>query len=171
MTRRLVARLAKLLRSNTIQTTAYTQPEINADEQGHMEPVRLGHDSTDVYPMLHPGEQTQLDTEPAGTNLGGADETTPRRCHSPRLLETCGNNRPRTMRISTNSGSLEAAMVPQTLAACVTITPGRALSLSILLSSRVPRYSSPLAVPRTTRSGIRSSSPPGEPSTRRTVSV
>jgi len=169
--RRLLARPAKRLRSSTIQTTAYTEPGMEADGQGHMEPVRLSDDSRDEYPMSHPGNETQLDTEPAGANLGGADETTPRRRRGPRLVETHGNNRPSTVRISTNSGSQEAAIVPQTPAARVTITPGRPLSPATFPLSSVVRYSSPLGVPSTTTSGIRSSSPPGEPSTRGTVSV
>jgi len=61
--------------------------------------------------------------------------------------------------------------VRQTPAARVTITPGRPLSPATFRSSGVARYSSRLGVPSTTTSGIRSSSPPGEPSTRGTVSV
>ena len=169
--RGLLARPAKRLRSSTIQTTAYTEPEMEADGQGHMEPVRLSDDSSDEYQMSHPGDETEPDTEPEGANLGGADETTPRRRRGPRLVETHGNNRPRTVRISTNSGSQEAAIVPRTPAARVTITPGRPLPPATFPSSSVARYSSPLGVPSTTTSGIRSSSPPGEPSTRGTVSV
>ena len=75
------------------------------------------------------------------------------------------------LRISTNSGSQEAAIVPRTPAAGVTITPGRPLSPATFPSSSVARYLSPLAVPSTTTSRIRSSSPRGEPSTRGTVSV
>jgi len=169
--RRLLARRAKRLRSSTIQTTASTEPEMEADGQGHMEPVRLSNDSSDEYQMSHPGYEPEPDTEPEGANLGGADETTPRRRRGPRLVETHGNNRPRTVRISTNSGSQEPAIVPRTPAACVTITPGRPLSPATFSSSSVARYSSPLGVATTTTSGIRSSSPLGKPSTRGTVSV
>jgi len=136
-----------------------------------MEPVRLSDDSSDEYQMSHPGDETKPDTEPEGANLGGADEPTPRRCRRPRFVETHGNNRPSTVRISTNSGSQEAAIVPQTPATGVTITPGRPLSPATFPSSSVARYSSPLGVTSTTTSGIRSSSPPGELSTRGTVSV
>jgi len=128
MARGLLARPAKRLRSSTIQTTAYTQPEMEADRQGHMEPGRLSDDSSDEYQMSHPGEESESDTEPEGANLCAADETTPRRRRGPRLVETHGNNRPRTVRISTNSGSQEAAIVPRTPAALVTITPSRPLS-------------------------------------------
>ena len=47
--RGLLAGPAKRLRSSTIQTTAYTQPEMEADGKGHMEPVRLSDDSSDEY--------------------------------------------------------------------------------------------------------------------------
>jgi len=169
--RRLLARPAKRLLSSTIQTTEYTEREMEADRQGNMEPVHLSDDSSDDYPMSHPGDESEPDTEPEGANLGGADETTPSRRGGPRLVDTHGNNHPRTVRISTNSGSQEAGIVPRTAAACVTITPGRPLSPATFPSSSVARYSSPLGVPSTTTSGIRSASPPGEPSTRGTVSV
>jgi len=121
--RGLLARLAKRLWSSTIQTTAYTEPEMEADGQGHMEPVRLSDDSSDEYQMSHPGDETEPDTGPEGAKLGGADETSPRSRCGPRLVETHGNNRPRTVRISTNAGSQDAAIVPRTPAAPVTITP------------------------------------------------
>jgi len=136
-----------------------------------MERLRLSDDSSDEYQMSHPGDETESDTEPDGANLGGADETSPRCRCGPRLVVTHGNNRARTVRISTNSGSQEAAIVTRTPAAHVTITPGRPLSPATFPSSRVAQYSSPLGVPSTTTSGIRSSSPPGEPSTRGTLSV
>jgi len=169
--RPLLARPAKRLRSSTIQTTAYTQPEMEDDGQGNMEPVHLSDDSSDEYPMSHPGDESEPETEPEGANLSGAHDTTPRRRGGPRLVDTHGNNRPRTVRISTNSGSQEAAIVPRTPAARVTITPGRPLSPATFPPSSVAQYSSPLGVPSTTMCGIRSSSPPGEPSTRGTVSV
>jgi len=121
--------------------------------------------------MSRPGDETQPETKPAGANLGSADKTTPRRRRGPRLVETHGNNHPRTVRISTNSGSQEAAILPRTPAARVTITPAGPLPPATFPSSSVARYSSPLGVPSTTTSGSRSSSPPGEPSTRASVSV
>jgi len=136
-----------------------------------MEPVPLSDDSSDEYQMSHQGDETEQDTKPEGANLSGADETTPRRRRGPRLVETHGNHRPRTLRISTNSGSQEAAIVPRMPAARVTITPGRPLSPATFPSSSVAQDASPLGVPSTTTSGIRSSSPPGKPSTRGTVSV
>jgi len=136
-----------------------------------MEPVRLSDDSRDEYQMSHLGNETEAATEPEGANLGGTDKTTARRRCGPRLVETHGNNRPRTGRTSTNSGFQEVGIVPRTSAVCVTITPASPLSLVTFLSSSVGQYSSPLGLSSPTTSGIRSSSPPGEPSTRGTVSV
>jgi len=93
----LLARPAKRLQSKTIQTTAYTEPEMEADGQGHMEPVRLGDNSSDEYQMSHLGDDTEPDTVPEGANLSGVDETTPRRRRGPELVETHGNYRPRTV--------------------------------------------------------------------------
>jgi len=168
--RRVLARPAKGLQSSSIQTTVYTEPEMEADGQGHMEPIRLSDDSSDEYQMSHRSDETEPDTEPEGANLRGADETTPRHRHGPRLVDTHGNNCPRTVGISTNSGTHEAAIVRRRPAARVTITRGRVLSPATFPSSSVARYSSPLGVPSTTTSSIRSLSPPGEPSTRGTVS-
>ena len=144
---------------------------MEADGQGHMEPDSLSEHSSDEYQMSHPGDETELDTEPEGAHLGGPDEITPRPRRRPRFVETQGNNCPRTMRIATNCGSQEPAIVPPMPAACVTITLGRPLSPATFPSSSVARYSSPLGVPSTTKSGIRSSSSPDEPRTRGTVSV
>jgi len=76
ITRRLLARPAKCLLSSIIQTTAYTEPEMEADRQGHMELVRLSDDSCDEYQLSHPGDETEPDTEPEGANLGRADDVT-----------------------------------------------------------------------------------------------
>jgi len=62
-----------------------------------MKPVRLSDDSSDKYQMSHPADETEPDTELEGANLGSADETTPIRRCGPRLVETHGNNRPRTV--------------------------------------------------------------------------
>ena len=65
--------LAKRLRSTTFQTTAYTEPDIEADGQGHMVPVRLSNDSNDTYQMSHLVDETAPDTEAEGANRGRAD--------------------------------------------------------------------------------------------------
>jgi len=84
-----------------------------------MEPVRLSDDSSHEYQMSHLRDETELETEHAGANLGGADATTPRCRHGPQLVETHRTTCPRTVRISTNSGSQAAAIVPQMPAAWV----------------------------------------------------
>ena len=110
--RRLLGHPAKRLRSSTIQTIAYTEPETEPDGQGHMESVRLSDESTDKYQMLHLAYETEPDTEPDEEDLGSADERTSRGRRGPRLAETPSrNNRPRTVRSSTNSGLQEAAIV------------------------------------------------------------
>jgi len=60
--RGLLARPAKHLRTSTIQTTAYTEPEMEADGQGHIEPVCLRNDSSDEYQMSHAGHETEPNT-------------------------------------------------------------------------------------------------------------
>jgi len=75
----LLGRLAKPLQSRTIQTTAYSEREMEADRQEHREPVRHSDNSSHKYQMSDLGEETELDTEPAGENLRGADGTRPRR--------------------------------------------------------------------------------------------
>jgi len=121
--------------------------------------------------MLDRDDETEPHTEPEGVNLGGMEETIPRRGRGPQLVERHGNNRLRSVRISTISGSQEAANFPWTPAARVTITCGRPLSPATFSSLCVGRCLSPHSVPSTTRSGIRSSSRPGEQSTRGTLSL
>ena len=77
---------------------------MKADRQGHMEPVLLSHDSSDKYQMSDQNDKTKLNTKPEGENLADMDETTPRRRRGPQWVEIHGNNHPRTVRISTNSG-------------------------------------------------------------------
>ena len=130
------------------------------DGQGHMEPVRLSDDSTDEYQRSHLTDETEPDNEPEVEGLSSVNERTSIRRRGPKLAETPGKNRPRTVRKMTNSGSQETAIVPRIPAACVTITPGRAFSPATFPSSSIARYSSPIGIP-SIMSGIRSSSPPG----------
>jgi len=78
---------------------------MEADGQGDMEPVLLCDDCSDEYQMAHPGDESKPDIEPEGENSRCGDETTPRRRREPRWVETRGNNHPRTVRTSTNTGS------------------------------------------------------------------
>jgi len=103
--RQLLAPPAHRLWSIIIQKIAYTEPEMEPDRQGHMEPVRHSDDSSNQYQISNPGDETEPETEPAGESLSGADERTLRRGYGPQSVETHGNNRPRTVRISSNSGS------------------------------------------------------------------
>ena len=155
-------------RRSTIQTTAYTEPETEPDGQGHIEAVRLSDDSSDEYQASRQGDETEPDTEPDIEDLDSADGTPSGRRRESLAADRQGNNRPRTVRISTTSGSQEAALAQRTPAACVRIIPGRAYTPPMFPSSSVGRYSSSLNLPSATASGVRSSSPPpGEPSTPR----
>ena len=159
-------RPSKRPRRGTIQTTAYTEPETEPDGQGHIEAVPLSDDSSDEYQASYQGDETEPDTEPDIEELDSADGTPSGRRRESQAAERQGNNRPRTVRISTTSGSQEAALVRRTPAARVTITPGRAFTPPMFPSSSAGLYSSSLALPSDTASGIRSSSPPlGDPST------
>jgi len=51
---------------------------MEADGEGHMEPVRHSDNSSNEYQMSHLGDEPESDTVPEGANLGGPDETTPR---------------------------------------------------------------------------------------------
>jgi len=55
--RRLLARLAKRLPSSTIQTPAFTEPEMEADGQGYLEPLHLSDDTSDEYQMSHRADE------------------------------------------------------------------------------------------------------------------
>ena len=101
---------------------------MEADRQGHMEPVCLSDDTRDEYQMSHPGDETEPETESEGGNLSSATQTTPRRRCGPRLVTSHENRPPRTMGIATNSGSQDAESVLRRPTACVTITATRALS-------------------------------------------
>ena len=65
---------------------------MEAEGQGHLEPVHLSDDSCVEYQLSHPGDATEQDTEQEVANLGGADEKTPRLHRRPRLLEKHRNN-------------------------------------------------------------------------------
>ena len=74
--RSLLGQPAKQLRSTPVQTTAYTEPEMEPDGQGHMEPVRLSDDSADEYEMSHLADETEPDTEPDTEDLSSVDGRT-----------------------------------------------------------------------------------------------
>ena len=81
--------------------------------------------------------------------------------HRSRTADGQTNNCVSTVRVSTTSGSQEAALVRRTPAARGCVVPGRAYTPPVLLSSSVARYPSPLATHSVTTSGERSLSPAG----------
>jgi hypothetical protein len=158
-------------RRSTIQTNTYNEPEPEPDGQGHMEAVQLCDDSSDEYQASQHGDETEPDTEPDVEDLGSGDDTPSGRRRGSQAAEGQGSSRARAVRISTTSGSQEAALVRRTSSARVSIIPGRTYMPPTFMSSSVGRYSSPPGIPSST-SGVRSSSPPqGEPSTPRSGRV
>lgn len=158
-------------RRSTIQTNSYNEPEQEPDGQGHMEAFGLRDDSSDEYQASQHGDETEPDTEPDVEDLDSGDDTPSGRRRGSQPAERQGSSRARTVRISTTSGSQEAALVRRTPSARVSIIPGRNYTPPTFLSSSVGRYSSPLGIPSST-SGVRSSSPPqGETSTPRSGRV
>ena len=160
-------RPSKRPRRSTIQTTEDTEPETEPDGQRHIEAVPLSDDSSDEYQASCQGDETEPHTEPDIEELDSADGTPSGRRRESQAAERQGSNRLLTVRISTTSGSQEAALVRRTPVGRVRITPGRAFTPPPMFpSSSVGLYSSSLALPSDTASGIRSSSPPlGDPST------
>jgi len=77
-------------------------------------------------------------------------------CHRSRTAKEQTNNCVSTVRVSTISGSHEAALVRRTPAARGRITPRRAYTLPVLPSSSVARYLSLLATHSATTSRVRS---------------
>jgi len=157
------SRPPKRPRRTTIQTRAFIEPETEPDGQAHLEPVRLSDDSSDEYQNPDDNDEidseTEVDSETLDIVEGGASGR--------RDLPQAAGNRRTTVRISTSSGSQEVALVNQTPAARRRIIPGRPYSPPTFLSSSVGRYSSPLGPRSTTASGVRSSSPVGDPGTPR----
>jgi len=161
-------RLSKRPRRSTIQTTENTDPETEPDGQGHIETVSHSDDSSDEYQASRQGDESEPDTEPDVEDHNSADNTPSGRRPESQAAGSPGNKRERVVRISTTSGSLEAALVQPTPTARVRIIPGRAYTPPMLPSSSVGQYSSSLGLPSAATSGVRSSSPPlGEPSTPR----
>ena len=77
----------------------------------------LSDDSSDEYENSHISDQTELDTEAATDENDNADGTISITRYQSQAGEKRSNNRVSTVRISTNSGSQEAAIVRRTPAA------------------------------------------------------
>jgi len=141
-------------RTRTIQSTTYTDIETEPDAQVPMETVRLSDDSSDEYEDSRGSDQTESDTEPGGEDDDIPDATGAGLRHLSRTANKQTKNWVSTVRISTTSGSQEAALVRRTPAARGSITPGRAYTPPVLPSSSIARYSSPLATTSATTSGV-----------------
>ena len=76
ISRRLLGSAAKRLWSSTIQTTAYTEPEMQPDGQGNMKHVHLSDDSTNEYQISYLADETELETAPNVENLSSVDKRT-----------------------------------------------------------------------------------------------
>ena len=141
--------------------TEDTEPETEPDGQGHIEAIPLSDDSSDEYQVSCQRDETEPDTEPNIEELDSVDGTPSGRRRESQAAERQGSNRLRTIRISTTTGSQEVALVWGTPMCHVRITPGRAFTPPPMFpSSSVGLYSSLLALPSDTATGIRSSSPP-----------
>jgi len=94
------------------------------------------------------------DTEPDAEDDDIPDATGAGLRHRSRTADKQTNNRVSTVRVSTTSGSQEAALVRRTPAARGRITPGRAYTPPVLPSSSVARYLSSLATHSATTSEL-----------------
>lgn len=164
--RRLLSRPAKRPRRSTLQTTAYTEPEAEPDAQRELETVRLSDDSSEEYQNSRRSDETETDTEPDVEDNDIPDGTASEPRRRSRTVDRRANNRVSTVRVSTTSGSQEAAPVGSNPAARRRIIRGSAYTAPALTSSSVVRYSSPQPTQSATMSGVRSSSPPGDMTTR-----
>jgi hypothetical protein len=152
-------------RRRTIQSTTYTDIETQPDAQAPTETVHLSDDSSDEYEDSRGSDQTESDTEPDAEDNNIPDATGGGGLrHRSRTADRQTNNRVSTVRVSTTSGSQEAAIVRRTPAARGRIMRGSAYTTPVLPSSSLARYSSPLGTHSATTSGVRSSSPAGESS-------
>jgi len=161
--RRLLVRPAKCARRDTLHTVAYNDhgPDKDDDGQQIAEIFHLSDDSSDEYQNSHISDQTELDTEPDPDENHNADDTRSITRHQSRAGEKRTNNRVSTVRISTTSGSQEAAIVRSTPAARARIIRSSAYTPPTISTSGVSRYSS-MATHRATTSAVRRSSPRGE---------
>jgi len=141
-------------RRRTIQRTTYTDIETEPDTQVLTETVLLSDDSRDQYEDSCGSDQTESDTEPDTADDEIPDATRAGLRHWSRTADKQTNNRVLTVRVSTTSGSQEAALGRRTPPARGRITPGRAYNPPVLWSSSVARYSSPLATHSGTTSGV-----------------
>jgi len=142
---------------------AYNDHEAAQDQDGQQitEIFHLSDDSSDEYQNSHKSDQTELDTKPDTDENDNADDTRSITRHQSQAGEKRTHNTVSTVRISTISGSQEAAIVRPTPAARAHIIRSSAYTRPMISTSGVSRYSS-LATHRATTSAVRHSSPRGE---------
>ena len=160
-----VKRPPKRPRRRTIQSTTYNDIETEPDGQAPTETIRLSNDSSDEYQYSRRSDQTESNTEPDTEDNDILYATGAGLCHRSLMADGRTNTRVSTVRVSTTSGSQEAALVRRTQAARGRVVPGKAYAPPVPLSSSVARYSAPLATHSATTSRDRSSSPTGKSST------
>jgi len=164
---RALGRPPKGPRRSIIQTTAYSEPDVEQDAQVDPETVRLSDDSSDEYQDSHISDETELDIEPDAECDATPDSTASGPPHRSRTAGRQSNNRMTTVRISTTSGSQETAPVSGTPGAYRQIMRCGPYTPPTFSSSSAARHSSPPATHSATTSGVRSSSPPSESTTPR----
>jgi len=139
--RRLLARPAKRPQMDTLHTVAYNDHEADEDEDGQQITAmfHLSDESSDEYQNSHISDHTELDTEPDINENDNEDDTRSISRHQSRAGEKPTNNRVSTVRISTTSGSQEAAGVRPTPAAQARIIRSSAYTPPTISISGVSR--------------------------------
>jgi hypothetical protein len=127
-----------------MQTTAYTEPETETNGQANTETVHLSDDSSDEYQISRGPDETESDTEPDGEGIDIADAAGSRRGCGSHVGNRNRDNRAKTVRISTTSGSQEIGPARHTTAHLGRIIRRRAYSPPMFPSSSEVRLSSPL---------------------------
>jgi hypothetical protein len=139
-----LGRPPKRPRKGTMQTTAYTEPETDTNGQANTETVHLSDDSSDEYQISRGPDETESDTEPDGEGIDIADAAGSRRGCGSHVGNRNRDNRAKTVRISTTSGSQEIGPARHTTAHLGRIIRRRAYSPPMFPSSSEVRLSSPL---------------------------
>ena len=124
-------------RRRTIQSRTYTDIKTKPDAQVPTETVGQSDDSSDEYQDSCRSDQSVSDTEPEAEDDDIPDATGAGLPLRSRTVDEQTNNRVSTVRVSTTSRSKEAALVRQILAARGRITPGKAYTPPVLLSSSI----------------------------------
>ena len=131
------------------------------DIQQITEIFHLSDDSSNEYQNSHISDPTELDTEPDTDENDNADGTRSITRHQSPAGEKPTNNWVSTVRLSTTSGSQEAAIIMNTPAARARIIRSSAYTPPTISASGATHYSS-RATHRATTPAVRRSSPQGE---------